>query len=114
MKNYYTQEQDDNIIKVSKNTSIEKLIYFCEKSLNVKHLKELNLCAIGTAIETLDKTCIELMNQNPELYRLNKLTSFNQTIKLDVKLILGKPNIIPEGYRDNFSEEEKQKLDTIF
>ena len=114
MKKYYIQEQDDNIIKVSKNTSIEKLIYFCQKSLNVKHLKELNLCAIGTAIETLDKTCIELMNQNPELYRLNKLTSFNQTIKLDVKLILGKPNIIPEGYRDNFSEEEKQKLDTIF
>ena len=114
MKNNYTQEQDDNIIEVSKNTSIEKLIYFCQKSLNVKHLKKLNLCAIGTVIEILDKTFIELMNQNPELYRLNKLTSFNQTIKLDVKLILGKPNIIPEGYKDEFNEEENQKLYKIY
>ena len=110
-----TKEEKENIIKVSKNTSIAKLTYFCQKSLNEKKLKELNLCAIGSAIETLDRTCIELMNQNPELYRLNKLTSFNNVnIQLDVKLILGKSDIIPEGYKDNFSEEEKLQLDKIF
>ena len=46
MDNYYTKEQDENIIKVSKNINLEKLIFFCQKSLKEKNLKELNLCAI--------------------------------------------------------------------
>ena len=126
MRNYYTKEQDENIIKVSKNTNLEKLIFFCQKSLKDKNLKELNLCAIGNAIVILDKACIELMNQNSELFRLNKLSTISLTnnygqnetktekLKLDIKLIVGKPNIIPEGYKDKFTEEEKQKLNYIF
>ena len=66
------------------------------------------------------------MNQNSELFRLNKLSTISHTnnygqnetkhenLKLDIKLIVGKPNIIPEGYKDKFTEEEKQKLDYLF
>ena len=126
MDNFYTKEKDENIIKVSKNTNLEKLIFFCQKSLKDKNLKELNLCAIGNAIVILDKACIELMNQNSELFRLNKLSTISLTnnygqnktktenLKLDIKLIVGKPNMIPEGYKDKFTEEEKQKLNYIF
>ena len=126
MKNYYTKEQDENIIKVSKNTNLVKLIFYCQKLLKDKNLKELNLCAIGNAIVILDKACIELMNQNSELFRLNKLSTISlinkygqnetrtENLKLDIKLILGKPTIIPEGYKDKFTEEEKQKLNYIY
>ena len=138
MEKRYTIEQDGNNITVRKNTDIEELISLCQYLLNEKKVKELNLCAIQNAIEILDKACIELMNHNPELYRLNKLTNsqtksnkndknelglnisfkeyiekqnkindenFKETIKehdylkLEVKLFLGKP-----GKRDKFDE----------
>ena len=182
MEKKYTIEQDGNTIKVRRNTDIEELISFCQYLLNVEKLKEINLIAIQNAIEILDKACIELMNQNPEFYRLNKLTEsqtkknkqnslkkleiryddflrlkkrnddeiYKRVIKenvyliLEVKLLLGKPqkpkskeiekcnapshsleDLILleaqtladdpyEGYKETFSEEEKQKLDKIY
>ena len=117
MEKRYTIEQDGNNITVRKNTDIEELISLCQYLLNEKKVKELNLCAIQNAIEILDKACIELMNHNPELYRLNKLTN-SQTKSNKNELILRyeeyieqQKKINDENFKETIKENDYLKLE---
>ena len=103
-------EENKDIIKVALNSNIEKTVYYCQKLLTKKNLKEINLCSIGQAYDTLRNVVNELKKRIPGLYIFGKKETIfpknnrRYLIKNDIKIILGKPEKNPLGYYPIFNE----------
>ena len=107
--------RNDDTIKVAFNSDVERTVYYCQKLLTKR--KEINLCSIGNAIQTLKRVINELLKRNPDYYIFFKIDyidkgnnkknkKFNLK-KEDVKIFSEEPKEYPEGYfrrrnKDNF------------
>ena len=61
---------DDEVIKVSINSNVDRTVYYCQQLITKKDFTSLKLSAIGQAIDILRKVIHEIKKRNPEIYTI--------------------------------------------
>ncbi len=118
------KEKPENHIKIGIGTRVRSVINYCEILLKEKHLKEINLNAIGGAIESLIIVIENLKILHPGLHQNYLISTINsQTVdklgkivqqklfpKMQVALSFNEPLEKNEGYQPPLSNQEREIL----
>jgi hypothetical protein len=119
-----TPSKDDNQIKVGANTRVRSTISYAFMLLRDRQQKEINISAIGGAIEHL-LNIVEIVKADiPDLYQTNKISTVSyQTVdnggkviqerlypKMEVILATEEPTIKGEGYQGKVEEEKRKAI----
>ena len=102
-------KRKSKIIKIDTKTDPEKKAFdYLTKILN---RKEINLTAMGSAITNLENIFEILSILRPDFHMYYKCNTINKKMpEMIVKITLDKLEEIPEGYKQNLSQEETDKI----
>jgi len=119
---FSSEKEKKNLIKVDDNTNINELLNSLEELINKDDKKQLNLIAFGDSIEILEKIIKKINEKNPKLnifknvyYDYIKIDDgineiYKKYLKLDILIMLNKPEEIPLYYKNDLSEEDNKLI----